>query len=423
MLTQLTRDKHEAPDWSAVAHRSTPPPAIRLDDRDAASITPAAARRAGEEALRSGRVAAILVAGGQGTRLGFAHAKGMFPIGPVSGHSLFQILLEKVVATSRRYGASVPLYVLTSPATHEETVKYLASNHRFGLPAEDLRIFCQGTMPAVDAVTGKLILERKDSLALAPDGHGGMLDALSKSGALRHAHDRNIALFSYGQIDNPLVQICHPELIGYHLLAESEMTSQVIRKIDPLERVGNVVMVDGKMQIIEYSDLPHDVAQQRNPDGSLFIWAGSIAVHVFNAAFLERLSQRADALPFHLAKKQVPFLDAHGVEHTPDQPNAIKFERFIFDLLPWARNALVVEGNTADVFAPVKNAEGAASDTPTATRNALMRLHTQWLRQAGAHVQHGTPVEISPLWALDERQVAQRIQLPCSIDQPTFLSP
>ncbi len=103
LLTQLTRDKHEAPDWSAVARRSTPPPAIRLDDRDAAFITPAAARRAGEEALRSGRVAAILVAGGQGTRLGFAHPKGMFPIGPVSGHSLFQILIEKVVATSRRY--------------------------------------------------------------------------------------------------------------------------------------------------------------------------------------------------------------------------------------------------------------------------------------------------------------------------------
>ena len=160
LLTQLTRDTHEAPDWSAVAHRSTPPPAIRLDDRDAAFITPAAARRAGEEALRGGRVAAILVAGGQGTRLGFAHPKGMFPIGPVSGHSLFQILIEKVVATARRYNTSVPLYVMTSPATHEETVEYLASNHRFGLPAEDLRIFCQGTMPAVDAVTGKLILAR-----------------------------------------------------------------------------------------------------------------------------------------------------------------------------------------------------------------------------------------------------------------------
>jgi UDP-N-acetylglucosamine/UDP-N-acetylgalactosamine diphosphorylase len=422
LLTRLTRDRHEAPDWSAMARRSIPPPAIRLDDRDAASITPVSARRAGEDALRGGRVAVILVAGGQGTRLGFAHPKGMFPIGPVSGHSLFQILIEKVVATSRRYGASVPLYVMTSPATHEETVEYIASNRRFGLPADDLRIFCQGTMPALDAVTGKLILARKDSLALAPDGHGGMLDALSKSGAQQHARERNIALFSYGQIDNPLVQICDPELIGYHLSAESEMTSQVIRKVHPLERVGNVVMVDGTMRIIEYSDLPHDMAQQRNPDGSLFIWAGSIAVHVFSAAFLERMFHRADALPFHRAKKKVPFLDAHGVKHTPDQPNAIKFERFIFDLLPWAGNAIVVEGNAADVFAPVKNAEGAASDTPTATRSALVRSHTHWLRQAGAHVQQGAPVEISPLWALDERQVAQRIELPCTIDRPTFLS-
>ena len=146
---------------------------------------------------------------------------------------------------------------------------------------------------------------------------------------------------------------------------------------------------------------PDDLAQQRNPDGSLVIWAGSIAVHVFRAAFLERISQRADALPFHQARKKVRFLDARGVEQTPDQPNAIKFERFIFDLLPWARNAIVVEGRTAEVFAPVKNAEGAASDTPTATRHALMRLHTHWLQTAGATVEPGTPVEISPLWALD----------------------
>ena len=423
LLHQLTHDTHEAPDWSAMARRSTPPPAIRLDDRDAAFITPAAARRAGEEALRGGRVAAILVAGGQGTRLGFAHPKGMFPIGPVSGHSLFQILIEKVVATARRYNTSVPLYVMTSPATHEETVEYLASNQRFGLPAEDLRFFCQGTMPAVDAVTGKLILATRDSLALAPDGHGGMLEALSKSGALQQARDRNITLFFYGQIDNPLLHLCHPELIGYHLLAESEMTTQVIRKVDPLERVGNVVMVDGKMHIIEYSDLPPDAARQRNPDDTLYIWAGSIAVHVFDAAFLQRISRRADALPFHRAKKKVSFVDAQGVAHTPEQPNALKFERFIFDLLPWAGNTIVVEGNTAEVFAPVKNADGAATDTPTATKNALTRLHTRWLRNAGAQVKQGTPVEISPLWALDEEQVAQRMKLPCTIDQPTYLSP
>jgi UDP-N-acetylglucosamine/UDP-N-acetylgalactosamine diphosphorylase len=312
---------------------------------------------------------------------------------------------------------------MTSSATHDETVEYLAANDRFGLPADDLRIFCQGTMPTIDAETGKLILAAKNSLALAPDGHGGMLAALQKSGTLQHAIDRNIALFSYGQIDNPLVQLCHPELIGYHLLADSDMTSQVIRKQDPLEKVGNVVMVDGKMRIIEYSDLPDDLARRRNSDGSLCIWAGSIAVHVFRTAFLERISHQADALPFHLARKTVRFLDERGVEQTPDQPNAMKFERFIFDLLPWAKNAIVVEGRTEEVFAPVKNAEGAASDTPTATRRAMSHLYTRWLQSAGATVEPGTPVEISPLWALDEMQVAQRISLPCSMDRPTFLTP
>jgi UDP-N-acetylglucosamine/UDP-N-acetylgalactosamine diphosphorylase len=421
LLAQLARDEHEAPDWTAMARRSTPPPHAPRNTQHTA-ISPSAARRAGEEALRRGHVAAILVAGGQGSRLGFEHPKGMFPIGPVSGHSLFQVLIEKIVATSRRYAAPVPLFVMTSPATHDETVAYLAANHRFGLPEDDLKIFCQGTMPAVDAETGQLILAAPDSLALAPDGHGGMLAALRASGALQHARDRHIEWFSYGQIDNPLVQLCHPELIGYHLLADSDMTTQVIRKQDPLEKVGNVVMVDGQMRIIEYSDLPDDLARRRNPDGSLVIWAGSIAVHVFRTAFLEQISQRADALPFHQARKKVRFLDARGVEQTPDQPNAIKFERFIFDLLPWARNAIVVEGRTEEVFAPVKNAEGAPSDTPTATRHAMMRLYTHWLQTAGATVEPGTPVEISPLWALDAAQVAQRIQLPWSIDQPTFLT-
>ncbi|MHB0956572.1 MAG: UTP--glucose-1-phosphate uridylyltransferase [Pirellulaceae bacterium] len=430
LIARLTYEEHEAPDWADLAGRSTPPRAFQLADQQAAqaadqqaaSISPATARQAGEEALRRGQVAAILVAGGQGSRLGFEHPKGMFPIGPVSGHSLFQILIEKIVATARRYAAPVPLYVMTSPATHEETVDYLAANDRFGLPKDDLIIFCQGTMPAVDAQTGRLILAAKDSLALAPDGHGGMLAALQASGALQQARDRNIEWFSYGQIDNPLVQICHPALIGYHVLANSDMTTQVIRKQHPLEKVGNVVMVDGKMQIIEYSDLPDDLAQRRNPDGSLVIWAGSIAVHVFRLAFLEQISHQADALPFHRASKKVPFVDEHGVEQTPDQPNAIKFERFIFDLLPWARNAVVVEGRAEEVFAPVKNAEGAETDTPTATRLAMTRLFTRWLRSAGATVKPDTPVEISPLWALDEAEVIERLQLPCSIDQPTFLT-
>ncbi len=420
LIARLIRDEHDAPDWGALARRATPPTAFRLSGEEA-SYTAEQAQQRGAAALHEGRVAALLVAGGQGSRLGFEHPKGMFSIGPVSGHSLFQILIQRVLSTARRYDTSVPLLVMTSPATHAETVQYLDENDRFGLPAADLFVFCQGTMPAVEAATGKLLLASQDSLALAPDGHGGMLAALQKSGALDYAQERGIQLFSYGQIDNPLLQLCQPELIGYHLLADSEMTSQVVEKQTPLDKVGNVVMVDGKMQIIEYSDLPRDVAEQRHPDGSLRLWAGSIAVHVFDVAFLRRMNAQTDALPFHLAQKKVEYVDAQGRTQIPQQPNALKFERFIFDLLPWARHPVVVEGDAAEVFAPVKNADGAPFDTPTDTRNAMIRLHTKWLRDAGVTVRDGVPVEISPLWALDGQQVAQRKPLPVEINEPTFL--
>jgi UDP-N-acetylglucosamine/UDP-N-acetylgalactosamine diphosphorylase len=421
-LATLVRREHVAIDWADLARRAVSPTSYPSAKPSTDAITPEAARAAGEAAVRQGQVAAIIVAGGQGSRLGFEHPKGMFSIGPVSGHSLFQILIEKVVSTARLYGSPVPLYVMTSPATHEETVQYLDANSRFGLAPDDLHVFCQGTMPAVDAQTGKLLLAAKDSLALAPDGHGGMLAALQRTGALAHARQRGIEMFSYVQVDNPLAQLCHPQLIGYHLLADSDMTTQVVRKQDPLERVGNVVMVDDQMRIIEYSDLPEESARVRNANGSLQIWAGSIAVHVFRLGFLEQMVQQGEALEFHVAHKKVAFVDSQGTLQTPTRPNAIKFERFIFDLLPWARHPIVVEGRSEEIFAPVKNAEGAATDTPSATRDALVRLHTNWLQQAGVTVRPGTRVEISPLWAVDAEHAAERVQLPWTIEQPVFLT-
>ncbi|MBM4090445.1 MAG: UDPGP type 1 family protein [Planctomycetes bacterium] len=420
LIARLTRDREVACDWAALARRSTPPPAFRLDGRDA-RFGADEARERGEAALRAGKVAAFLVAGGQGTRLRFPHPKGMFPIGPVSHNCLFQILLERILATARRCRTSIPVFLMTSPATHQETIAFLNEHKRFGLPADDLYVLCQGVMPAVDARTGKLLLSAKDSLALAPDGHGGMLAAFANSGSLARARERGVQQLSYVQIDNPLAQVCQPSLIGYHLLAESEMTSQVIEKRYPLEKVGNVVVVDGKMRIIEYIDLPDDRAHQRHPDGSLVIWAGSIAVHVFDVDFLERLTGQADALPFHRALKKVACIDEQAVPREPMIPNAIKFERFIFDLLPWARNAVVVEGDPSEVFAPVKNADEQSDvDTPNTAHAAIARLHTRWLRDAGAEVRDGVPVEISPLWALDAADVARRVRTPLIVDEPTY---
>ena len=190
-------------DFSAIAAKCQSPPAYRLDvSHDPNPFGPEQANRRAREAIRAGQLGVILVAGGQGTRLGFDHPKGMFPIGPISRKTLFQIHVEKIVAASRRYGVPIPLYLMTSPATHDETVAFFAEHGRFGLPADDLRIFCQGTMPAIDAATGRVLLESPDRIAVSPDGHGGMLAALDRSGALddieRRAHSASV-LFSGGQ--------------------------------------------------------------------------------------------------------------------------------------------------------------------------------------------------------------------------------
>ncbi|MFM2094030.1 MAG: hypothetical protein RIS70_1154 [Planctomycetota bacterium] len=417
-LTKLYRGHDDAPDWTALAQRAQSPPAIRLQGEN--PIRQDAARAAGEQLLRDGRVGMILVAGGQGTRLGFPHPKGMFPIGPVSGRTLFQVIIEQLLAVGRRFGRSIPLYLMTSSATHDETVTFLNQHARFGMREEDLIVFCQGSMPALDAATGRLLLDEPGKLSLSPDGHGGMLAAFAKGGALQHAKARGITQIFYGQVDNPLLQVCSPELLGYHTLAASEMTTQVVRKRHPLERVGNVVSIDGRVQIIEYSDLPESAAKQTNPDGTLRLWAGNLAVHVFAFAFLERAASAADSLPFHRARKKVPYVDPQGQRIDPAQPNGLKFERFIFDLLPQARNALVVEADPAEAFAPVKNADGEPTDSPTTAKAAMVALHRRWLGEAGITVGDGVAVELSPFVALDAEELRTKGLSRSAVTRATF---
>jgi len=393
-------------------------------------ITRREAIEAGTEVLRAGKVACALVAGGQGTRLGFPSPKGMYPIGPVSGATLFQFHFEKVLVISQRYGHRVPFCIMTSPATHTETVKFLTDKNYFGLPAEDVFIFCQGTMPAVSMDDGKVLLESKGSIALSPDGHGGMLSAMTKGSpsVLEQLRRQGIDYLFFNQVDNPLVRIGSPEFLGYHVLSGSELTSQVIRKKHPAEKVGNIVEVDGRLYVIEYSDLPESVGKQTNPDGSLKIWAGSIAVHVFNTELLERASKQASSLPFHYARKKVPFIDVKsggltppGTLVKPEVENGIKFERFIFDLLPLAKNAVVVEVDEANHFVPLKNAPGSATDSPEKVQQALSAMYTDWLKRAGAAVRAGTQIEISPLFADSPVEVAEKIGKGMRFEQSVYL--
>jgi UDP-N-acetylglucosamine/UDP-N-acetylgalactosamine diphosphorylase len=310
---------------------------------------------------------------------------------------------------------------MTSPVTHDEQLAFLQEHHRFSLPEDDLFVFCQGTMPAVDAKTGKLLLAAKDELFLSPNGHGGTVAALADTGAIDHMHRRGIKHLFYLQVDNPLVPIGDAEFIGYHLLAKSELTSMAVTKQTPQDKLGNFVGIDGRVEVIEYSDFPIDVAERRDANGSLTFWAGSIAVHVFAVDFLERALKLKDALPFHVARKKVPHVDASGKLVQPSEPNALKFERFIFDLLPHAKNAIVVEYPEQEVFAPLKNAPGADRDTPEYVKQFMCDQHRRWLNAAGVKVADDVPVEISPLWALDAVGVAARSDKPASINKPTYL--
>jgi UDP-N-acetylglucosamine/UDP-N-acetylgalactosamine diphosphorylase len=330
-------------------------------------------------------------------------------------------MLEHVQARAKQFSTTIPVYLMTSPQTDDETRRYLEANQRFGYSADDLHVFCQGTMPAIDAATGRVLLAEKGQIALSPDGHGGMLQALFNSGALENMRARGVQTLFYGQIDNPLLQICHPALIGFHLLQESEMTTQVVRKNDALQRVGNVVVVDGQTIIIEYSDLPEEAARQVNEQGELKLWAGSIAVHVIERSFLERVGAAGEGLPFHRAHKKVAHVDGTGELQNPQENNGIKFERFIFDLLPMAKRALVCEVDPNEGFAALKNSPPAKTETAEWVQQAICALHKRWIREAGGYVAAEAQVEISPFFAVDGRQLAERGAQDIRIESDTYL--
>lgn len=349
-------------------------------------------RALGEQALARGEVAALLVAGGQGTRLGFDRPKGLFTIGPLSGKSLFQLHAEKVLALSQRFGQPVPLLIMTSHATHDETVAYFAENRQFGLAANQVRFFQQATMPTLCLHTGEALLEQPGVPILSPDGHGGTLTALAASGLLARLKAEGVRHVFYWQVDNPLVKIACPEFLGHHLAARAEVSSKVVAKRDAAERAGVFALVDGRCTIIEYSDLPAHLATQTDSSGRLRLWAGSPAIHLFDVDFLDRMTATPEGLPLHVARKMVPHLH----DPVPTQINALKFERFIFDVLPHAERWALVETTREEEFAPVKNATG--HDSPATARAALLDQAQRWVQAVGA-VPQGD-IEISPLFAL-----------------------
>lgn len=409
--------------------RVRPVPVWRLPRTDGERVARRHAAECGEAALARGEVAVVVAAGGQGTRLGFEGPKGTYPIGPVSAASLFQIHAEKIVALGRRHGRPIPLYIMTSPENHDEIAAYFVERGDFGL--DHVRLFVQGVMPDVDRTTGRVLLKEKGRLALSPDGHGGTLTALAAPGrdgspsCLDEMRELGIRTLFYFQVDNPLVQIADPAFLGLHRKAEADVSFKVVEKVRPEEKVGLVVEVDGRPRVIEYSDLPAELAERREPEGSLELWAGSTAIHLFEREFVERLVASGISLPFHRALKRVPALDDTGRLVEPAEPNAVKFEQFIFDVLPLAERYAVVETDRAVEFEPLKNATGL--DSPATVRQRMSNLFAGWLEGAGATVARrpdgSVPfgIEISPLYALDAGELKRKLPPGMIVEGPLLL--
>ena len=416
-------------DAPAVAGEIAPPdPAglIPLARTPADRERDAEAREAGEDLLREGAVAAVLLAGGQGTRLGFDGPKGMFPFAPLSGRTLFAHHAAKIDALRARYGAGLPWYILTSPQNDAATREAFVAEDWFGLDPDSVHMVVQGTLPAVDRESGRILLDAPDRIALSPDGHGGLLSALRVSGALDTMSDRGIRTIFTFQVDNPLAHVCNPVLLGHHVLTEADMASVVVRKISAEEKMGVIARVDGRTGVVEYSDLPDALAQERDADGELVYWAGSIAVHCLEVGFARALTEGGLQLPYHRALKKVPFVDARGERVEPNAPNAVKFETFLFDALPSARRTVTVEAAREVEFSPIKNAEG--SDSPATARRDLNRLYAGWLEAIGIDVPRegdGEPVdlEIDPRVALEGRDLEGALPPGFRVEGPTVIAP
>ncbi|MEX0742408.1 MAG: UDPGP type 1 family protein, partial [Phycisphaeraceae bacterium] len=312
------------------------------------------AREHGEQLIAEGKVAAFVVAGGQGTRLGWEGPKGTFPATPIEGKPLFCVFAEYLLKVEQKYGRAVPWYVMTSPVNDAATRAHFEENQFFGLDRGQVHFFPQGVVPSFD-LDGRALLTEPGKLATNPDGHGGSLRALHTSGALQDMADRGIQHISYFQVDNPLVRCIDPLFIGLHAIDRAQMSSKMVVKAGPLERVGNFCLADGRVTVIEYSDLPDELAEQRNADGSLRFNAGSIAIHVIDVDFVRELNRGRFGLPFHRAVKKVPHVDlATGNRVEPTEPNAVKLETFVFDALPLCERSIVLETLRQDEFAPIK---------------------------------------------------------------------
>lgn len=345
----------------------------------------------GIDAISRGQVAALVLAGGQGTRLGFEGPKGMYDIGLPSGRSLFQLMSERIDKLrhfAARTGSdddasSLPFYIMTSPINHDLTVAFFEENQYFGLPSVDVSFFPQGMLPCLTE-DGKIIMETASAVAMAPDGNGGIYPSLQQSGMLDDMTRRGVKYLHVFSIDNALTKPADPNFVGYCISLKADCGNKVVWKENAHEKVGVIAEKAGKPCVVEYSDITIEMAEGTDDDGRLIFGAGNICNHFYTLDFLRDVVVPRLGNMYHVARKKIAYYD-EGTKSTvaPTCNNGIKLESFIFDVFPFSQKMAVLDVQRAEEFAPVKNAPGSSSDSPDTARELISKLAQKWVVNAG----------------------------------------
>jgi UDP-N-acetylglucosamine/UDP-N-acetylgalactosamine diphosphorylase len=390
---------------------------------------------AGLDLIAQNQVGVVLMAGGQGTRLGSSAPKGCFDIGLPSQKSLFRLQAERILRVqflaAKKAGKqgedaesiTVPWYVMTSGPTREPTEQFFMENNYFGLKKENVIVFEQGVLPCISN-DEKIIMEAKGKVcctciyfrrvgrlhtvcqvAVAPDGNGGLYQALITSSVVHDMSQRGIKHVHAYCVDNCLVKVADPTFIGFSAAKDVDIATKVVRKRNAKESVGLIMQRNGRPDVVEYSEIDPKMAEAKDEkDSSLLKFrAANIVNHYYSFRFLESIPQWAHKLPHHVARKKIPYTDLESGEYNkPDKPNGIKMEQFVFDCFPFLDmdKFACMEVKREDEFSPLKNARGTGEDDPDTSRRDILQQGKKWVQAAGATVTSESDddgVEVSPL--------------------------
>ncbi len=382
----ITQDPAQKPNRDS-SDTFQPPPVISLEEQSSSRE----AFLEGEHCLSQGRFGVMFQTDGVTDRLGCDDPRVAIQTLPRELQRSMRQLIEQIVALSERYGVRIPLYMMTSDASYKATLRFLREHHDFGLNPDDVRVFCQATLPAICATTRRLLMANPGELARCPDGPGGFLDAARKAGCFEDMARRGIDVLLYCQTGSPLLREADPAMVGHHVLGKADITTQVVRRTNPTEKVGVFASRGSRLWSFEYDELPRQVATTTDDDGTPLFWAGNTGTHLFRLSFLRRVAARPNALPARPRRGKVAHFDAHGRILQPDKPNAIRFEKSIADLMRLANSSILVESERGATLTPVNSLDAIALEPVTTTRSTTITWHADRLwRRTGRHAEPGS---------------------------------